>query len=37
LRGYLVLDETPEAVAATLAENAAVLARALEATPYPCS
>jgi hypothetical protein len=34
------LDETPEAVAsttATLAENAAVLARALEATPYPRS
>ncbi len=37
-RDYLDLDETPEAVAsttATLAENAAVLARALRATPYP--
>ncbi|WP_104526227.1 flavodoxin family protein [Blastococcus atacamensis] len=35
---YLDLDETPEAVAsttATLAENAAHLARALRATPYP--
>jgi multimeric flavodoxin WrbA len=35
---YLDLDETPEAVAsttATLAENAASLARALKATPYP--
>lgn len=35
---YLDLDETPEAVAsttATLAENAAHLARALKATPYP--
>jgi len=39
-RDYLDLDETPEAVAsttATLAENAAVLARALRATPYPSS
>jgi multimeric flavodoxin WrbA len=37
-RDYLDLDETPEAVAstnATLAENAAHLARALKATPYP--
>ncbi|MGY2066103.1 flavodoxin family protein [Blastococcus sp. SYSU DS0619] len=35
---YMDLDETPEAVAsttATLAENAAVLARALKTTPYP--
>ncbi len=39
-RDYLDLDETPEAVAsatATLAENAAVLARALRAMPYPSS
>ncbi|MGY1744142.1 flavodoxin family protein [Blastococcus sp. SYSU D00695] len=39
-RDYLDLDETPEAVAsttATLAENAAHLARALRATPYPSS
>jgi multimeric flavodoxin WrbA len=39
-RDYLDLDETPEAVAATtatLAENAAHLARALKATPYPGS
>jgi multimeric flavodoxin WrbA len=39
-RDYLDLDETPEAVAATtatLAENAAHLARALNATPYPGS
>ena len=39
-RDYLDLDETPEAVAsttATLAENAAVLARAQRATPYPSS
>jgi multimeric flavodoxin WrbA len=39
-RDYLDLDETPEAVASTtstLAENAAVLARALRATPYPSS
>ena len=39
-RDYLDLDETPEAVAsttATLAENAASLARALKATPYPTS
>jgi multimeric flavodoxin WrbA len=39
-RDYLDLDETPEAVAsttATLAENAAVLARALKASPYPGS
>ena len=39
-RDYLDLDETPEAVAsttATLAENAASLARALTATPYPGS
>lgn len=39
-RDYLDLDETPEAVAsttATLAENAAHLARALKATPYPSS
>lgn len=39
-RDYLDLDETPEAVAstnATLAENAAHLARALAATPYPGS
>src|ERR1700712_1989462 len=39
-RDYKDLDVTPEAVAsttATLAENAAVLARALEATPYPSS
>ncbi|RBY84296.1 flavodoxin family protein [Blastococcus sp. TF02A-26] len=37
-RDYLDLDETPEAVASTtttLAENAAHLARALKATPYP--
>ncbi|WP_029431083.1 flavodoxin family protein [Blastococcus sp. URHD0036] len=37
-RDYLDLDETPEAVASTtstLAENAASLARALKATPYP--
>jgi multimeric flavodoxin WrbA len=37
-RDYLDLDETPEAVAsttATLAENAAHLARALTAGPYP--
>ena len=37
-RDYLDLEETPEAVAsttATLAENAAHLARALRATPYP--
>jgi multimeric flavodoxin WrbA len=37
-RDYLDLDETPEAVAsttATLAENAAHLARALKASPYP--
>ncbi|NEK87460.1 NAD(P)H-dependent oxidoreductase [Blastococcus saxobsidens] len=35
---YMDLEETPEAVAsttATLAENAAHLARALRATPYP--
>jgi multimeric flavodoxin WrbA len=39
-RDYLGLDETPEAVAsttATLAENAAHLARALRAAPYPGS
>ena len=39
-RDYLDLDETPEAVAsttATLAENAAALARALKASPYPGS
>jgi len=39
-RDYLDLDETPEAVAATtatLAENAAVLSRALKASPYPGS
>ncbi|MFL6094868.1 MAG: flavodoxin family protein [Blastococcus sp.] len=39
-RDYKDLHETPEAVAsttATLAENAAVLARALKATPYPSS
>ena len=39
-RDYLDLDETPEAVAsttATLAENAAHLARALRAAPYPGS
>ena len=39
-RDYKDLDETPEAVAsttATLPENAAVLARALRATPYPSS
>src|SRR5918995_983930 len=39
-RDYLDLDETPEAVAsttATLAENAAHLARALKASPYPGS
>ena len=39
-RDYKDLDGTPEAVAsttATLAENAAVLARALKATPYPSS
>ena len=38
--GRGALDETPEAVAsttATLAENAASLARALKATPYPSS
>ena len=37
---YMDLDETPEAVAsttATLAENAAHLARALKASPYPGS
>lgn len=37
---YMDLDETPEAVAsttATLAENAAHLARALKAQPYPGS
>jgi multimeric flavodoxin WrbA len=37
-RDYLELDETPEAVAsttATLAENAAHLARALRTDPYP--
>jgi multimeric flavodoxin WrbA len=37
-RDYLDLEETPEAVAsttATLAENAAHLARALKASPYP--
>ena len=39
-RDYKDLDETPEAVAATtatLAENAAALARALKANPYPSS
>ena len=39
-RDYQDLDETPEAVAstnATLAENAAHLARALKASPYPGS
>ncbi len=39
-RDYVDLDETPEAVAstnATLAENAAHLARLLKATPYPSS
>src|SRR3954447_15184060 len=39
-RNYLDLEETPEAVAstnATLAENAATLARALKAAPYPTS
>ena len=39
-RDYLDLDETPEAVASTnttLAENAAHLARALQASPYPGS
>jgi multimeric flavodoxin WrbA len=39
-RDYLDLEETPEAVAsttATLAANAATLARALKATPYPSS
>ena len=39
-RDYLDLEETPEAVAATtatLAENAAHLARALKAAPYPGS
>jgi hypothetical protein len=39
-RDYKDLDETPEAVAsttATLAENAAYLARALKASPYPSS
>ncbi|SOC47518.1 Multimeric flavodoxin WrbA [Blastococcus aggregatus] len=39
-RDYLDLDETPEAVAsttATLAENAAHLARVLKANPYPGS
>ena len=35
-RDYLDLDETPEAVA-TLAENAAHLARLLKASPYPSS
>jgi multimeric flavodoxin WrbA len=37
-RDYIDLDETPKAVAsttATLAENAASLARALRAAPYP--
>ncbi len=37
-RDYMDLDETPEAVASTtrtLAENAAHLARALKAQPYP--
>ena len=39
-RDYLDLDDTPEAVAsatATLAENAAHLARLLKASPYPSS
>ena len=39
-RDYLDLDETPEAVGATnatLAENAAHLARLLKASPYPSS
>jgi multimeric flavodoxin WrbA len=39
-RDYQDLDETPEAVASTtstLAENAAALARALKAGPYPSS
>jgi multimeric flavodoxin WrbA len=39
-RDYLDLDETPEAVAsatATLAENAAHLARLLKVSPYPSS
>ena len=39
-RDYKDLDETPEAVAsttATLAENAACLARTLKASPYPGS
>jgi multimeric flavodoxin WrbA len=39
-RDYKDLDVTPEAVAsttATLAENAAALARALKASPYPTS
>jgi multimeric flavodoxin WrbA len=39
-RDYKDLDETPEAVAsttATMAENAASLARALKASPYPGS
>ena len=39
-RDYKDLDETPDAVAsttATLAENAASLARALKASPYPGS
>ena len=39
-RDYLDLEETPEAVEstdATLAENAAVVARALKAMPYPSS
>ena len=39
-RDYQDLDETPEAVASatsTLAENAAALARALKAAPYPSS
>jgi multimeric flavodoxin WrbA len=39
-RDYQDLDETPEAVASTtstLAENAAALARALKASPYPSS
>jgi multimeric flavodoxin WrbA len=39
-RDFKDLDKTPEAVASTtaiLAENAAVLARALKATPYPSS
>jgi len=39
-RDYQDLDETPEAVAsttATMAENAAALARALKGSPYPSS